>query len=76
MSLTKSPRCGLPAQGPTPTTVRLTMTTTIRHADLVESVAAALQYISYYHPADYITHLARAYESEASPERRTRSRRS
>ena len=44
-----------------------TMTTTIRHADLVESVSAALQYISYYHPADYIAHLARAYESEASP---------
>jgi len=43
------------------------MTTTIRHADLVETVAAALQYISYYHPADYIAHLARAYESEASP---------
>jgi fumarate hydratase, class I len=43
------------------------MTTTIRHADLVESVAAALQYISYYHPADYITHLARAYEAEQSP---------
>ena len=43
------------------------MTTTIRHADLVESVAAALQYISYYHPADYIAHLARAYEREASP---------
>ena len=43
------------------------MTTTIRHADLVETVAAALQYISYYHPADYITHLARAYEREASP---------
>jgi fumarate hydratase class I len=42
-------------------------TTTIRHADLVETVAAALQYISYYHPADYITHLARAYEREASP---------
>jgi len=41
--------------------------TTIRHADLVESVAAALQYISYYHPADYIAHLARAYDSEASP---------
>jgi fumarate hydratase class I len=41
--------------------------TTIRHADLVESVAAALQYISYYHPADYIQHLARAYEREASP---------
>lgn len=43
------------------------MSTTIRHADLVESVAAALQYISYYHPADYIEHLARAYESEQSP---------
>ncbi|MGA1317365.1 MAG: fumarate hydratase, partial [Rubrivivax sp.] len=42
-------------------------TTTIRHADLVDTVAAALQYISYYHPADYIAHLARAYEREASP---------
>ena len=41
--------------------------TIIRHADLVESVAAALQYISYYHPADYIAHLARAYELEQSP---------
>ncbi|WP_430421201.1 fumarate hydratase [Methylibium petroleiphilum] len=41
--------------------------TTIRHADLVDSIAAALQYISYYHPADYITHLARAYEQEQSP---------
>lgn len=40
--------------------------TIIRHDDLVESVAAALQYISYYHPADYITHLARAYEREES----------
>ena len=43
------------------------MTTTIRYNDLVESVAAALQYISYYHPADYIAHLARAYEREQSP---------
>ena len=41
--------------------------TTIRHDDLVESVAAALQYISYYHPADYIAHLARAYAREESP---------
>jgi len=40
---------------------------TIRQADLVESVAAALQYISYYHPADFITHLARAYQQEQSP---------
>ncbi len=43
------------------------MTTTVQYADLVESVAAALQYISYYHPADYITHLARAYEREQGP---------
>jgi fumarate hydratase class I len=42
------------------------MPTTIRHADLVDTVAAALQYISYYHPADYIAHLARAYEREQS----------
>ncbi|MDP9107949.1 MAG: fumarate hydratase [Pseudomonadota bacterium] len=41
--------------------------TIIQHADLVESIAAALQFISYYHPADYIAHLARAYESEQSP---------
>lgn len=40
--------------------------TTIRYDDLVESVAAALQYISYYHPTDYIAHLARAYEREES----------
>ena len=43
------------------------MSTLIREEDLVESVAAALQYISYYHPADFIAHLARAYEREASP---------
>ncbi|MDT8999064.1 fumarate hydratase [Paucibacter sp. APW11] len=43
------------------------MSTQIRYADLVDSVAAALQYISYYHPADYIAHLARAYEREQSP---------
>ena len=41
--------------------------TTIRQEDLIESVAAALQYISYYHPADYIAHLARAFEREQSP---------
>ena len=40
--------------------------TTITAADLTESIAAALQYISYYHPADYIAHLARAYEKEQS----------
>ena len=42
-------------------------TTTIRQDDLIASIAGALQYISYYHPADYIEHLARAYEREQSP---------
>ena len=32
------------------------MTTTIQQADLIESISAALQYISYDHPADYIAH--------------------
>jgi fumarate hydratase, class I len=41
--------------------------TTIRRDDLVESVAAALQYISYYHPVDYVHALASAYRAEASP---------
>ena len=40
--------------------------TAVRESDLIESVAAALQYISYYHPADYIAHLGRAYEAEQS----------
>jgi fumarate hydratase class I len=39
----------------------------IREADFVQSVADALQYISYYHPADYIEHLGRAYAREQSP---------
>ena len=41
--------------------------TTIRREDLVQSVADALQFISYYHPADYVRALARAYEREQSP---------
>ncbi len=41
--------------------------TTIRQSDLVESIAGALQFISFYHPADYISHLGRAYEAEESP---------
>ena len=39
----------------------------IRQADLIQSVADALQYISYYHPVDYIKSLAAAYEREESP---------
>ena len=41
--------------------------TAIRREHLVQSVADALQFISYYHPADYIRALARAYEREQSP---------
>ena len=41
--------------------------TTIKRRDLVQSVADALQFISYYHPADYIRALGRAYEREQSP---------
>src|ERR1017187_7514383 len=41
--------------------------TIIQQADFVASVAGALQYISYYHPVDYITSLAKAYEREESP---------
>ncbi|MCB1587547.1 MAG: fumarate hydratase, partial [Xanthomonadales bacterium] len=39
---------------------------TIRQDDFIQSVADALQFISYYHPKDYITNLARAYEIEES----------
>src|SRR5436190_11089309 len=40
---------------------------TIREEDLIESVADALQYISYYHPLDYIHALGVAYEAEQGP---------
>jgi len=43
------------------------MTVTIKTADLIESVADALQFISYYHPMDYIRALGDAYEAEQSP---------
>jgi fumarate hydratase class I len=36
----------------------------IREDDLIESVADALQYISYFHPMDYIRALGKAYEAE------------
>ena len=41
--------------------------TVIKEEDLIESIADAIQFISYYHPADYIAHLAQAYEREQSP---------
>src|ERR1700686_4659309 len=39
----------------------------IKQEDFIQSVADALQYISYYHPVDFIQNLARAYEKEQSP---------
>ncbi len=43
------------------------MSTLIRTEDFIQSVADALQYISYYHPMDYIEALGKAYEAEQSP---------
>ena len=39
---------------------------TIREADLIASIADALQFISYYHPADYIENLVAAWRREES----------
>ncbi|RMH90872.1 fumarate hydratase [Lysobacter pythonis] len=39
----------------------------IKQEDFIQSVADALQYISYYHPVDYIQNLAIAWEREESP---------
>ncbi len=41
--------------------------TTIRQEDLIQSVADGLQYISYYHPEDFILSLTEAWKQEASP---------
>ena len=41
--------------------------TTIRQDDFIQSIADALQHISYYHPLDYIHALADAYEKEQGP---------
>ena len=41
--------------------------TSIKQEDFIQSVADGLQYISYYHPVDYIKNLAAAYEREESP---------
>ena len=41
--------------------------TVIRQQDFIDSIAGALQFISYYHPADYIQALGEAYRIEESP---------
>ena len=39
----------------------------IKQTDFIQSIQDALQYISYYHPADYISALGAAYKLEQSP---------
>lgn len=41
--------------------------TVIRQDDLIQSVADALQYISYYHPVDFIKAVDEAYQKEQNP---------
>ena len=41
--------------------------TSIKPADLITSIADSLQFISYYHPLDFIQAMAEAYEKEAAP---------
>ena len=41
--------------------------TIIKQEDLIQSVADAFQYISYYHPLDFIKALGEAYDREESP---------
>jgi fumarate hydratase class I len=40
--------------------------TTIRQQDFIQSIADVLQFISYYHPVDYIEALGAAYHAEES----------
>lgn len=39
----------------------------IRQEDFIQSIADAFQFISYYHPKDYIDALYKAYQNEESP---------
>jgi fumarate hydratase class I len=41
--------------------------TPIKQEDFIQSVADAFQFISYYHPSDYIQALTEAYHNEQSP---------
>ena len=40
---------------------------TIKQQDFIQSIADAFQFISYYHPVDFIRAMGKAYESEQSP---------
>ena len=41
--------------------------TVIRQQDLIDSIADALQYMSYYHPLDYVQAVEKAYHKEQNP---------
>ena len=41
--------------------------TVIKQEDVIQSIADALQYISYYHPTDFIRAMRQAWEQEESP---------
>ena len=41
--------------------------TTIKQDHLIQSIADAFQFISFYHPVDFIQAMAKAYEAEQSP---------
>lgn len=42
------------------------MSSVIHQEDLIESIASAFQYISYYHTPDFLKHMAAAYQREES----------
>ena len=41
--------------------------TVIKQEDFIQSIADAFQFISYYHPVDYIQALTQAWEKEENP---------
>lgn len=43
------------------------MTTTIKNQDFIDSIYEALQFISYYHPRDFLDAMKRAYDLEQNP---------
>lgn len=43
------------------------MSTTIKNKDFIESIYEALQFISYYHPRDFLDAMKRAYDLEQNP---------
>ena len=55
------------ASFPTFETERKTAMTAIKQEDLIQSIADAFQFISYYHPLDFVKALGEAYEREEAP---------